>query len=68
MKAIKQIKKIRHNKVTLRVPPDFGADEAEIIIIPHQKKKKYNFADLSGKLGWTGNAIKEQRRLRDEWE
>ena len=27
----------------------------------------YNFSDLVGKLEWKGDAVTEQRRLRDEW-
>jgi len=28
---------------------------------------KYDFADLSGKLKWQGDAVAVQRKLRDEW-
>ena len=28
----------------------------------------YNFSDLTGKLKWKGNALAEQKRLRNEWE
>lgn len=28
---------------------------------------KYDFTDLAGKLKWNGDALAEQRRLRDEW-
>ena len=27
----------------------------------------YNFADLRGTLKWQGDALTEQRRIRDEW-
>ncbi len=27
----------------------------------------YDFSDLAGKLEWKGDAVAEQRRLRDEW-
>ena len=27
----------------------------------------YNFADLLGTVAWSGDAVREQRRLRDEW-
>lgn len=30
-------------------------------------KPRYDFSDLSGKLEWQGDALEEQRRLRDEW-
>ena len=28
---------------------------------------KYNFAEVVGKLQWQGDALEEQRKLRDEW-
>ena len=30
-------------------------------------KSNYDFSDLVGKLQWNGDAVLEQRRLRDEW-
>ena len=30
-------------------------------------KPTYDFSDLSGKLEWQGDAVEEQRRLRNEW-
>ena len=30
-------------------------------------KIRYDFSDLTGKLEWKGDAIAEQRRLRNEW-
>ena len=29
---------------------------------------KYNCSDLVGKLKWKGDAVTEQRRLREEWK
>lgn len=46
--------------------------EAVIIFNPVSPKKKvkevYNFKDVAGKLKWKGSALKEQRKLRDEWQ
>lgn len=28
---------------------------------------KYDFSDVQGKLEWKGDAVKAQRKLRDEW-
>lgn len=28
---------------------------------------QYDFSDLIGKLGWKGDAVGQQRLLRDEW-
>lgn len=40
-------------------------------ILPKKESDKelaaYDFSDLAGKLEWDGNAVFEQRRLRDEW-
>jgi len=29
--------------------------------------KEYDFSDLSGKLKWKGDAVSQQRTLRNEW-
>lgn len=29
--------------------------------------RKYDFSDLAGKLEWKGDALAQQRLLRDEW-
>lgn len=29
--------------------------------------KRYDYSDLTGRLQWRGDAVAEQRRLRDEW-
>jgi hypothetical protein len=31
------------------------------------KSRRFSFADLAGTLRWKGDAVAEQRRLRDEW-
>ena len=68
MKALREIKKIKNNKVVLTIPHGFAKNEVEILILPHESKKKYDFKDLSGKLEWHGDAVKQQREQRNEWE
>ena len=29
--------------------------------------KKYRFSDLAGRLEWDGDAVAQQRAIRDEW-
>ncbi len=29
--------------------------------------QKYDFSDLAGKLEWQGDAVQEQRKIRDVW-
>jgi hypothetical protein len=31
------------------------------------EKMHYDFSGLSGRLKWPGDAVEEQRKLRDEW-
>ncbi|KOR33041.1 hypothetical protein TI05_03525 [Achromatium sp. WMS3] len=40
-----------------------------IVLVPEglEKKQKYDFSDVAGKLQWQGNAIKEQRKMCNEW-
>jgi hypothetical protein len=37
------------------------------VVKPSPVKPLYDFSDLAGKLQWEGNAVEEQRHLRDEW-
>ncbi len=47
----------RQVNVILETEEDFAAD------LP----RHYDFSDLAGKLSWMGDAVKAQRRIRDEW-
>jgi hypothetical protein len=40
-----------------------------LITLLHKTAEKvpYNFSELSGRLKWKGDAVEEQRKLRDEW-
>ncbi len=58
------------NRISLDIPEEFGHYTYRIVMIPiseNTPKPKYDFSDLVGKLEWQGDAVKEQRRLRDEW-
>ena len=33
-----------------------------------ETKKKYDFSQFAGKMEWKGDAVAEQRKLRDEWD
>ena len=56
-------------RISLEVPEEFSHYVYRIIMIPIEEDKvtKYDFSRFEGKLQWTGDAVKEQRRLRDEW-
>lgn len=57
------------NMISLEIPREFGDYTFRVVMIPIEieEKRKYDFADLVGKLKWKGDAVAEQRRLRDEW-
>jgi hypothetical protein len=53
--------------VSTQLPPG----EFEVVVhigdVPSgQTHRRYDFSDLAGKLSWRGDAVAEQRRLRDE--
>ena len=70
MPVIERVVRPRRNRVSVEVPREYNAYSCRVIIVPLQeeaKKPKYDFSDIFGKLQWKGDAVAEQRRLRDEW-
>ena len=55
MKAIRDIVKIKNNSIVYKLPKDFGADSAEVIIFPVQAKK-------------TGSKSTDIHELRERWK
>ncbi len=52
-----------HVLITLLAAPIESLDVASVPL----KKSSYDFSLLVGKLKWRGDAVKEQRKLRNEW-
>ena len=68
MPVIEKIVRPKRNRVSFEVPKEYSAFACRVIVIPvDENRQKYDFSDLVGKLHWNGDAVKEQRRLRDEW-
>ena len=69
MLTLERVVKPHRNRISLTVPKEFAQCTFRIVMIPiiDAEKPKYDFSDLVGKLQWNGDAVKEQRRLRDEW-
>ncbi len=42
-------------------------EEKESLSTVQEPTPKYNFSDLAGQLEWEGDAVAEQRILRNEW-
>lgn len=72
MEAIKRIIEHSTHEVVIELPENYQNKKLEVIVLTveddKEVKKKYDFSDLYGKLDWQGDAVAEQRKLRDEWE
>jgi hypothetical protein len=72
MEAIRKIIENATTPLMIELPESYQNKKVEVIILPLEEKKeppeKYDFSDLIGKLEWKGDALAEQRRLRDEWD
>ncbi len=60
---------IAHVRVSTAMPDE----SVELVLVINRisksqtRKTPKRFADLVGRLRWAGDALEEQRRLRDEW-
>jgi len=74
MTAIRKIIENSSNSITIDLPEEYVNKKIEVLILHVEEsngqltKPKYDFSDLVGKLKWEGDAVAEQRKLRDEWE
>jgi len=69
MPVIERIVRPRRSRVSVEVPREFASFSCRVTVVPLQevRKQTFDFSDLAGKLTWAGDAVAEQRRLRDEW-
>ena len=72
MEAIRKIIEDATPQIIIDLPEKYQHQRIEVIVRSLEEKEqqpgKYDFSDIIGKLQWTGDAVAEQRRLRDEWE
>jgi hypothetical protein len=75
MEAIRQFMKPTNGSITIDLPEQYADTDLEVIILPMtesaislKKENKYDFSELVGKLQWQGDALTEQKKLRDEWQ
>jgi hypothetical protein len=56
-------------RLRLDVPVELPAGTVELILVVSEPPRPngYDFAGVVGKLEWQGDAVEEQRKLRDEW-
>ena len=69
MPAIQTIATPRRNRISVDIPVEYRSYSFQVILVPLEevRKPKYDFSDLVGKLEWNGDAVQEQRKMRDEW-
>ncbi len=69
MPVIEKIVHPKGNRVSFAVPEEYSRYVCKVIVYPVEeaKRPKYDFSDIVGKLRWQGDAVKEQRAMRDEW-
>ena len=57
-------------RLRLDVPVEHPAGTVDLVLVggvsPQPNRSKYNFTGVVGRLEWQGDALKEQRKLRDE--
>ena len=72
MDAIRKIVEYTTNPLTIELPEEWKDRKVEVIVLPVEEtekpKKKYDFSKFVGKMKWEGDAVVEQRKLRDEWD
>jgi hypothetical protein len=75
MKVVRKIIENAPDKITIELPAEYGNKKVEVIVLPlekgpatEEKPKKYDFSKFFGKMKWEGDAVAEQRKLRDEWD
>lgn len=60
-------------KNLIEIPPEYSqlySKHMQVVLLLADKptiKNKYDFSDVAGKLKWQGDAVQEQRIIRDEW-
>ena len=73
MEAIRKIIEPSGNPLTIELPEGFKNRKLEVIVLPVEESdvnvnKVNDLSEFFGKLEWKGDAVKEQRKLRDEWD
>lgn len=72
MEAVRKIIDHSSGALTIEVPKEYDNRKLEVIVMPidepEKGEKKYDFSKFVGKMEWKGDAVAEQRKLRDEWD
>ena len=70
MEAIRKIIDHSSHEVIIELPENYQNRKLEVIVMMTEDKeteKKNDYSKFYGTLDWKGDAVAEQRKLRDEW-
>ncbi len=70
MTAIRKIIENYSNPLTINLPKEYENRKIEIIVLPleDEKNDQNDLSNFFGKLKWKGDALEEQKKLRNEWD
>jgi hypothetical protein len=58
-------------RLRVDIPVELPEGVIELVLVlggaPPSNGAKYDFSGIAGRLQWEGDAVREQRILRDEW-
>lgn len=77
MEVLRKVIEDAAAQLIIDLPESYHNRKLEVIVLPLEEHIKddnsklpttYDYSNFYGKVQWKGDAIAEQRRLRDEWE
>ncbi len=77
MEAIRKIIEDAAAQLIIDLPESYHNKKLEVIVLPLEEYVQddhferltiHDYSNFYGKLHWEGDAVKKQRKLRDEWE
>jgi hypothetical protein len=69
MDAVRKIIEHSTNPLTIDLPEEYNNRKVEVIVLPLEEiQEKKDISRFFGKLKWKGDALAEQKRLRNEWD
>lgn len=70
MNSVRKIIENSSNPLTIELPEDYENKKLEVIILQleDEVEKENDLREFFGKLQWKGDALAEQKKLRDEWD
>jgi hypothetical protein len=69
MDAVRKIIENATNPLTIELPEGYENKKLEVIVLPlEDTPPKKDLSRFFGKLEWKGDALAEQKKIRDEWD